>query len=73
MSSYTNLYGNLFGNIKPKYSKYKNYLHARAVMKQYCPSCNDGTDIQMPNYIYNPYASTSQFGRISYPEFLEYE
>ena len=77
MCSHTNLYAylyaNLFGNTKPQYSKYKNYLYARAVMEQYCTDCNDGTDIQMPSYTYNPYVSTYQFGRIRYPEFLKYE
>ena len=58
MSSYANLYAylfaNLFGNTKPQFSKYKDYLYARAAMEQYCTDCNDNTDIQMPSYTYNP-------------------
>ena len=73
MSSYTNLdadlHANLFGNIKHQYSKYKDYLYARAVMEQYCTDCSDGTDIQMPSYTYNPDVSKYPFVRISYPKF----
>ena len=42
-------------------------------MEQYCTDCSDGTDIQMPNYTYNPNVSRYPFGKISYPEFLEYK
>ena len=78
MNSHTNLFADLYGNTKlqtdnTQYLKYKNYLYARAVMDQFCTNCSDGTDIQMPNYTYNPYISTCQFGRISYPKFLEHE
>ena len=42
-------------------------------MDQFRTNCSDGTEIQMPNYTYDPDASKYSFVKISHPEFLEYE
>ena len=74
MSSLANLYGNTkLHTDKTQYLKYKNYLYARAIMDQFRTNCSDGTEIQMPNYTYDPDASKYSFVKISHPEFLEYE
>ena len=78
MNSRTNLFADLYGNTKlrtdkTQYLNYKNYLHAREVMEQYRTNCWDGTEIQMPNYTYNPDINEQPIGKISLPEFLEHE
>ena len=74
MSSYANLYRNTNRMTdKFQYLKYKNYIYARGAMEQYRTDCNDGTEIQMPRYTYNPDVNEYPFGKISHPEFLEYE
>ena len=75
MNSYARLYTNTkIHTDKTQYLKYKNYLYARAVMERYRTNCNDDTEIQMPDYTYNPDKDSQYlFVKISHPEFLEYE
>ena len=42
-------------------------------MEQYRTNCMDGTEIQMPNYTYNPDINEYPFVKISHSDFLQYE
>ena len=43
-------------------------------MEQYRSNCSDATEIEMPDYTYNPDSDSQYpFVKISHPEFLEYK